>query len=53
MLALYLAFFLTWPPTGGDIMYITLSLISIIVIFHETRRIWTLRPFQSLGGLER
>lgn len=45
MLLLYGIFFLTWPPTGGDLMYIALSVIAIVVIFYESRQIWLLKPF--------
>jgi DNA-binding transcriptional ArsR family regulator len=45
MLVVYGVFFFTWPPTGRDLMYITLSVIAIIVIFYESRRIWLLKPF--------
>jgi predicted DNA-binding transcriptional regulator len=45
MLFVYGVFFLTWPPTGRDLMYVTLSLIAIIVVFYESRRIWLLKPF--------
>jgi hypothetical protein len=45
MLLLYLLFFLTWPLTGGDLMFISMSVIAIIVAFYESRRIWLLKPF--------
>ncbi|MFW9957333.1 MAG: winged helix-turn-helix domain-containing protein [Candidatus Odinarchaeota archaeon] len=45
MLILYVIFFLTWPPTGRDLMYIALCAIAIIIIFYESRRIWLLKPF--------
>lgn len=45
MLVVYSIFFLRWPPTGGDLMYIALSLVAIIVIFYESRQIWLLKPF--------
>jgi len=45
MLILYLVFFLSWPPTGGDLMFVVLSVIAIIVVFYESRRIWLLKPF--------
>jgi DNA-binding transcriptional ArsR family regulator len=41
MLVVYIMTFATWPLTGGDIMFIALSLLS----FNETRRIWLLKPF--------
>ncbi|MFW9813474.1 MAG: winged helix-turn-helix domain-containing protein [Candidatus Thorarchaeota archaeon] len=45
MLVVYLWFFVSWPLTGGDIMFLTMSLIAIILSFYETRRIWLLKPF--------
>ena len=45
MLVLYLLFFFSWPPTGGDIMYLALSIIAILLIVYESRRMWLLRPF--------
>ena len=45
MLILYLVFFLSWPPAGGDLMFVVLSVIAIIVVFYESRRIWLLKPF--------
>jgi hypothetical protein len=45
MLVLYGIFFLSWPPNGKDFMYIALSVIAILVLFYETRRIWLLKPF--------
>ncbi|MCK5151559.1 MAG: hypothetical protein KAQ65_06960 [Candidatus Thorarchaeota archaeon] len=45
MLAIYLVFFLSWPPTGADLMFISLCLIAIIVVLHESRRVWLLSPF--------
>jgi hypothetical protein len=45
MLVVYLWFFVSWPLTGGDIMFILMSFIAIILSFYETRRIWLLKPF--------
>lgn len=45
MLVIYLLAFVSWPLTGGDIMFITMSLIAILLSFNETRRIWLLKPF--------
>ncbi|MFW9793516.1 MAG: winged helix-turn-helix domain-containing protein [Candidatus Thorarchaeota archaeon] len=45
MLLLYLALFISWPLTGGDIMFIGMSLIAILLSFYESRRIWLLKPF--------
>ena len=45
MLVVYLLFFVSWPLTGGDIMFISMSTIAILISFNETRRIWLLKPF--------
>lgn len=45
MLVIYLLVFVSWPLTGGDIMFISMSLIAILLSFNETRRIWLLKPF--------
>ena len=45
MLVIYLLAFVSWPLTGGDIMFISMSLIAILLSFNETRRIWLLKPF--------
>jgi hypothetical protein len=45
MLFIYLAFFISWPLMGHDIMFISLSLIAIFVVAYESRRIWLLKPF--------
>lgn len=45
MLVLYLVFFLSWPPTGGDFMFVVVSVITIVIVFYESRRIWLLKPF--------
>ena len=45
MLVVYLAIFASWPLTGGDIMFISMSLIAISLSFYETRKIWLLKPF--------
>ena len=45
MLILYVVFFLSWPPTGGDLMFVILSAIAILVVFYESQRIWLLKPF--------
>ncbi|MFW9786875.1 MAG: winged helix-turn-helix domain-containing protein [Candidatus Thorarchaeota archaeon] len=45
MLVIYLIIFSSWPLTGGDIMFIAMSLIAILLSFYETRRIWLLKPF--------
>ena len=45
MLILYLFFFLSLPLTGGDLMFVVLSVIAILVVFYESRKIWLLKPF--------
>ena len=45
MLVLYLLVIASWPLTGGDIMFISMSAIAILLSFNETRRIWLLKPF--------
>ena len=45
ILILYFVFFLSWPPTGGDLMFVVVSVIAILVVFYESRRIWLLKPF--------
>ncbi|TFG34329.1 transcriptional regulator [Candidatus Thorarchaeota archaeon] len=45
MLVVYLFFFLSWPPTGGDLMFLTMSIIATILVFYETRKIWLMKPF--------
>jgi len=45
MLIVYLFFFLSLPPTGGDLMFLSLSIIAIVLVFYESRRIWILKPF--------
>ncbi|MFW9956325.1 MAG: hypothetical protein ACFFD3_17415 [Candidatus Thorarchaeota archaeon] len=45
MLAVYILFFLNWPPDGADIMFIALCVIAIAVVLHESRRVWSLSPF--------
>lgn len=45
MLLVYLFFFFSIPPTGGDLMFLSLSIIAIILVFYESRRIWLLKPF--------
>jgi predicted DNA-binding transcriptional regulator len=45
MLVVYLLTFASWPLTGGDVMFISMSLIAILLSFYETRRIWLLKPF--------
>ena len=45
MLLVYMMVFFSWPPTGGDLMFVVMSIIAILVVFHESRRIWLLKPF--------
>ncbi|MHA1138520.1 MAG: helix-turn-helix domain-containing protein [Candidatus Thorarchaeota archaeon] len=45
MLIVYMMFFFSWPPTGGDLMFVVMSIIAIFVVFYESRRIWLLKPF--------
>lgn len=45
MLVVYLFFFLSWPPTGGDLMFLSMSIIAIVLVFYESQRIWVLKPF--------
>ena len=45
MLVVYLLIFASWPLTGGDIMFISMSIIAVLLSFNETRRIWLLKPF--------
>ncbi len=45
MLVIYLLAFVSLPLTGGDIMFISMSIIAILLSFYETRRIWLLKPF--------
>ncbi|MFW9918530.1 MAG: hypothetical protein ACFFED_02955 [Candidatus Thorarchaeota archaeon] len=45
MLIVYIAFFLSWPPNGGDIMFVALCLISMAIVLHESQRVWNLSPF--------
>jgi len=45
MLGVYLLVFASWPLKGGDIMFISMSVIAILLSFYESRRIWLLKPF--------
>lgn len=45
MLVVYLIFFISWPPTGGDFMFLAMSIIAMILVFYESRKIWLLKPF--------
>ena len=44
MLLVYLAFFISWPPTGGDMMYIAMSIIAIGMSIYEGYRLLVLKP---------
>ncbi|MFO7837010.1 MAG: hypothetical protein R6V83_10155 [Candidatus Thorarchaeota archaeon] len=41
----YAVFFIQWPVTGADIMFMGVCTISLIVVLHESHRIWLLAPF--------
>lgn len=45
MMAFYLAAFASWPPSGSDIMFLALGLVTVIVVLYESRRLWLLKPF--------
>ena len=45
MLFVYVIFFMSWPLSGQDIMFISLCLISIAVVLYESKKIWSLSPF--------
>jgi hypothetical protein len=45
MLVVYLMVFASWPLTGGDIMFISMSTIAVVLSLSETGRIWLLKPF--------
>ncbi|MFX1607050.1 MAG: hypothetical protein ACFFDD_14245 [Promethearchaeota archaeon] len=45
MLVIYLLFFASWPLTGADVMFVSMSIVAILLSFYETRRIWLLKPF--------
>ena len=45
MLVVYLFAFVSWPLTGGDLMFITMAVIAIALSFYESWRIWLLKPF--------
>ncbi len=45
MLVVYLVLFVSWPLTGGDIMFIGMSIIAILLTSYESRCIWLLKPF--------
>lgn len=45
ILTAYLVFFLSIPPDGKDILFLSVCTIVIIVLLFETRRIWSLKPF--------
>ena len=44
MLFIYLALFCEWPPGGNDIMFISMSLIAIIMSLYEGYRLLMLKP---------
>ncbi len=45
VLAAYSLWFFSLPIDGTDVLFISTSVIVIIVLLLEIRRIWTLRPF--------
>ena len=45
MLVVYFLAFVSWPLTGGDIMFISMAVIAIVLSFYESWRIWLLKPF--------
>lgn len=45
MLALYVVFLMSWPLRAQDIMYISMAVIGIAVLFYEALKMWRLRPF--------
>ncbi len=45
MLVVYIAFFMSWPLDGKDIMFISISLVATLLVINETRKTWLLGPF--------
>ncbi len=45
MLTVYLSVYLEWPPTGRDLMFISLCLVATIIVLYESWRVWNLSPF--------
>ncbi len=45
MLVAYLVLFVSFPLMAKDVMFISLSAITIVFVVYEARRIWKLRPF--------
>lgn len=41
----YCLFFMQWPLSGADIMFIGVCSTALIVVLYESRRIWLLAPF--------
>lgn len=41
----YCMLFIQWPLTGGDVMFIGVCVVALIVVMYESRRIWLLAPF--------
>jgi len=41
----YSMLFIQWPLTGGDVMFIGVCVVALIVVLYESRRIWLLAPF--------
>lgn len=45
MLAVYVYAYLEWPPTGRDVMFVSLCLVATIIVLYESWRVWNLSPF--------
>ncbi len=45
MLTVYVFLYLEWPPTGRDVMFVTLCLVSAVIVLYESWRVWNLSPF--------
>jgi hypothetical protein len=44
MLVVYLAFFCEWPRRGGDLMFIAMGLIAVVMSLYEGYRLLMLKP---------
>jgi hypothetical protein len=45
MLIAYLFLYSEWPPTGRDLMFVSLCLVSTVIVLYESWRVWNLSPF--------
>ncbi len=45
MLTVYVCLYLEWPPTGRDLMFVSLCLVSTVIVLYESWRVWKLSPF--------